>query len=63
MRRKAVDRPLECVDVMDATGSRDLKIWLAEGSNYPGQADMRGRQDRLAESLAQIYPRLSGDQR
>ncbi len=37
---------------MDATGSRDLKIWLAEGTNYPGQGDMRGRQDRLAESLA-----------
>ena len=48
---------------MDATGSRDLKIWLAEGSNYPGQADMRSRQDRLAESLAAIYERLSGDQR
>ncbi|MFI8411198.1 L-rhamnose isomerase [Paeniglutamicibacter gangotriensis] len=63
VRRKAIDHHLECVDVMDATGSRDLKIWLAEGSNYPGQADMRGRQDRLAESLAQIYARLSGDQR
>jgi L-rhamnose isomerase/sugar isomerase len=63
VRRKAIDHHLECVEVMDATGSRDLKIWLAEGSNYPGQADMRGRQDRLAESLAQIYARLSGDQR
>ena len=63
VRRKAIDHHLECIDVMDATGSRDLKIWLAEGSNYPGQADMRGRQDRLAESLAQIYARLSGDQR
>jgi L-rhamnose isomerase / sugar isomerase len=31
---------------------RDLKIWLADGTNYPGQGDMRGRQDRLAESLA-----------
>ena len=33
-------------------GSRDLKIWLADGTNYPGQDDMRGRQDRLAESPA-----------
>ena len=48
---------------MDATGSRDLKIWLAEGTNYPGQGDMRGRQDRLAESLRTIYDRLSEDQR
>jgi L-rhamnose isomerase/sugar isomerase len=48
---------------MDATGSRDLKIWLAEGSNYPGQADLRGRQDRLHESLSAIYDRLGEDQR
>ncbi len=48
---------------MDETGSRDLKIWLAEGTNYPGQGDMRGRQDRLAESLAEIYARIGEDQR
>lgn len=63
IRRKAVDHHLECIDIMDATGSRDLKIWLAEGSNYPGQADMRARQDRLQDSLQQIYDRLGDDQR
>ena len=41
IRHKAIDHHLECIDIMDATGSRDLKIWLAEGSNYPGQADIR----------------------
>ena len=63
IRQKAIDHHLQCVVVMDETGSRDLKIWLAEGSNYPGQADMRGRQDRLQESLQEIYARLSDDQR
>ncbi|WP_438354332.1 L-rhamnose isomerase [Microbacterium sp. CJ88] len=63
VRRKAIDHHLECIDIMDATGSRDLKIWLAEGSNYPGQADLRGRQDRLQESLQEIYARLGADQR
>lgn len=63
IRQKAIDHHLECIEIMDATGSRDLKIWLADGSNYPGQADLRGRQDRLAESLAVIYDRLTGDQR
>src|SRR5262245_21959756 len=63
IRQKAIDHHFECIDVMDATGSRDLKIWLAEGSNYPGQADMRGRQDRLAESLRTIYDRIGDDQR
>ncbi|MCD2497957.1 MULTISPECIES: L-rhamnose isomerase [Microbacterium] len=63
IRQKAIDHHFECIDVMDATGSRDLKIWLAEGSNYPGQADLRGRQDRLHESLQRIYDRLTGEQR
>jgi L-rhamnose isomerase/sugar isomerase len=63
IRQKAIDHHLECIDVMDQTGSRDLKIWLAEGSNYPGQADLRGRQDRLAESLATIYARIGENQR
>ena len=63
VRRKAIDHHLECIEVMDQTGSRDLKIWLADGTNYPGQGDMRGRQDRLADSLAQIYERIGPDQR
>jgi L-rhamnose isomerase / sugar isomerase len=58
VRQQAIDHHFECLDIMAATGSRDLKIWLADGSNYPGQADLRGRQDRLAESLAAIYDRL-----
>jgi L-rhamnose isomerase/sugar isomerase len=63
IRQKAIDHHFACIDVMDQTGSRDLKIWLAEGTNYPGQGDMRGRQDRLAESLATIYDRIGDEQR
>ncbi|WEO93853.1 L-rhamnose isomerase [Streptomyces sp. FXJ1.172] len=58
VRRKAVGHLLECVDIMDATGSRDLKLWFADGTNYPGQDDIRARQDRLAEGLAEVYERL-----
>ncbi|WP_030450557.1 L-rhamnose isomerase [Herbidospora cretacea] len=63
VRRKAVDHLLECVDIMDVTGSRDLKLWFSDGINYPGQDDLRTRQDRLAEALAEVYARLGGDQR
>jgi len=63
IRQKAIDHHFECIDIMHQTGSRDLKIWLADGTNYPGQDDIRGRQDRLADSLAQIYARLGKDQR
>ena len=54
---------LECVDIMDDTGSRDLKLWFADGTNYPGQDDIPARQDRLAEALAAVYERLGPDQR
>ncbi|MEU8645156.1 L-rhamnose isomerase [Streptomyces sp. NPDC048674] len=63
VRRKAVGHLLECVDIMDATGSRDLKLWFADGTNYPGQDDLRERQDRLTEALAQVHDRLGDDQR
>ncbi len=63
VRRRAIDHHLECIEIMGATGSRDLKIWLADGTNYAGQGDLRGRQDRLADSLAEIYAGLGDDQR
>jgi L-rhamnose isomerase/sugar isomerase len=63
VRQKAVDHLLECVDIMDKTGSRDLKLWFSDGTNYPGQDDIRSRQDRLAESLAKVYKRLGPNQR
>ena len=63
VRKKALAHLLECVDIMDATGSRDLKLWFADGTNYPGQDDIAARQDRLAEALAAVYARLGDGQR
>ena len=63
VRRKAIEHNLDCIEIMNATGSRDLKIWLADGTNYPGQGDIRARQDWLAEGLAEIYSQISEDQR
>jgi L-rhamnose isomerase/sugar isomerase len=63
VRKKATGHLLDCVDIMDATGSRDLKLWFSDGTNYPGQDDIRRRQDRLAEALGAVYERLGEDQR
>jgi L-rhamnose isomerase/sugar isomerase len=63
VRRKAIGHLLECIEVMDRTGSRDLKLWFSDGTNYPGQDDVRTRQDRLAAALAETYARLGGHQR
>ncbi|MER6949312.1 L-rhamnose isomerase [Nonomuraea sp. NPDC000554] len=63
VRRKALGHLLECVDIMDQTGSDTLKLWFSDGTNYPGQDDLRARQDRLAEALASVYERLGDGQR
>ncbi|MFC8046680.1 L-rhamnose isomerase [Nocardia sp. NPDC057353] len=63
IRQKAIDHHLDCLEIMERTGSRDLKIWLADGTNYPGQGDIRARQDRLAESLATIYQHVGAAKR
>ena len=63
IRRKATDHLLACVDVMDATGSSDLKLWFSDGTNYPGQDDLVTRQERLADALAEVYDRLGDAQR
>ena len=63
IRKKAIDHHLQCIEVMTATGSTELKLWLPDGTNYPGQDSIRGRQERLADSLQQIYAALGPDQR
>jgi L-rhamnose isomerase/sugar isomerase len=63
VRKKALGHLMECIDIMDQTGSRDLKLWFSDGTNYPGQDSIRDRQDRLAEALAAVYERLGDNQR
>lgn len=63
VRQAAVDHHLRCIEIMHETGSTDLKIWLADGTNYPGQDDIGARQERLADGLATIYDQLGNDQR
>ena len=63
VRDKAIRHHSQCVDVMRQTGSTDLKLWLPDGTNYPGQDSIRERQDRLSDSLQQIYAILDDDHR
>ncbi|MDQ1417701.1 MAG: L-rhamnose isomerase / sugar isomerase [Acidimicrobiaceae bacterium] len=63
IRRKAIAHLMECVDVMDETGSRDLKLWFSDGTNYPGQDDISARQQRLGDALAEVHSRLGDEQR
>jgi L-rhamnose isomerase/sugar isomerase len=58
VRAMAVEAIVECCRIAAATGSRVVKVWLADGTNYPGQDDMRWRRHRLVEALAEVYPHL-----
>jgi L-rhamnose isomerase/sugar isomerase len=58
VRKKALDHLLECVDIAAAVGSPAVSLWFADGTNYPGQDDIRSRQDRLAEALQAVYEAL-----
>lgn len=63
VRTKALDHLFECVDIMDKTAAACLKLWFADGTNYPGQDDFRVRQERLAGALERVYERLGQHQR
>jgi L-rhamnose isomerase/sugar isomerase len=58
VRQRAVDHCQECAEIMRATGSRDMSLWLADGTNYAGQDDIRARKRHLEESLAAIVTAL-----
>jgi len=58
VRRRAIAHIRECIDIMKITGSRDLSLWFADGTNYAGQDSLRGRKHRMQEALAEVYKAL-----
>ena len=58
VRMKAVSHLLECCEIAARTGSSIVKVWLGDGTNYPGQDDFRARRRRLIECLREVYPAL-----
>ncbi|HET7051336.1 MAG TPA: TIM barrel protein [Solirubrobacteraceae bacterium] len=62
IRRKAIDHLLECVQVATALGSTAQSLWLADGTNYPGQDDLRARRERLQGALSELYAALPPEQ-
>ncbi len=63
VRQRAIDHVLECIQIAQAVDSDILSLWLAEGTNYPGQDSLRGRRHRLLESLQAIYAALPAGMR
>ena len=62
VREKAVAHMLECVEIATALGATAQSLWLADGTNYPGQDDLRERRRRMLDCLARVYAALPAEQ-
>jgi len=63
VRRKAIDHCLECIDIAKQVDSDVFTVWLADGTNYPGQDEMRERYRRLLEGFGELHAALPAGMR
>jgi L-rhamnose isomerase/sugar isomerase len=63
IRKTALAHILDSVEIMSASGSRDLSLWFADGTSYPGSGSVRARKQWFAEGLKTTHAALSGEQR
>jgi len=63
VRKAALAHLRESVEIAAATGSRDVSLWFADGSNYPGTANLRARKRWFEEGLRELHGHLRKEQR
>ncbi len=59
VRALALRHLAECVTVAREVGSDAISLWLADGTSYAGQDDLRSRYERLGASLEEAYGLLT----
>jgi len=63
VRDQAVRHNIDCIETGKALGADAITVWIADGSNFPGQSDLTGALDRYLDSMARIYAALPADWR
>jgi len=63
VRKQALDHILDSIEIGSRLGSRDVSLWFADGSNYPGTQSIRHRRQWFAQALQIAHQRLTKDQR
>lgn len=63
IRSHALAHVLDSIEIAKALGARDISLWLADGSNYPGTQSIRNRIGWLEEALGDAHARLAASQR
>lgn len=61
VRKQAIEHNLEVIRIGESLGSKGLTVWLADGSNFPGQANFRNSLQWTADSLKEIYAGMPSD--
>ncbi|MCL6525001.1 MAG: TIM barrel protein [Thermoflavifilum sp.] len=61
VRRRAIEHNIEVIHYGEALGSKCLSIWLADGSNFPGQRNFQQAFQHTLSSLQEIYAALPAD--
>jgi len=62
IRDKATEHLLDCVRIATELGAGAQSLWFADGTNYPGQDDLRARRRRMLDCLERVYAELPADQ-
>jgi len=63
IRAHALAHMLDSIEIGKALGSRDISLWMADGSNYPGTQSIRKRIGWLEEALRTSHDHLGPEQR
>ncbi len=63
IRKMATDHMIECVDIARKFKSKDISLWFADGTNYPGQGSFRARKNWMIESLLTLDKAMDEDMR
>jgi len=63
IRQRALRHTEDSIEIAKRLNSRDISMWFADGSNYPGTANIRQRKQWFTEALKEAHEHLSPDQR
>ena len=63
IRQRALQHTMESIEIARTLNSRDISMWFADGSNYPGTANIRQRKQWFQELLNESHSALSSSQR
>lgn len=63
IRKHALQHTIDSIEIAHELKSRDISMWFADGSSYPGTANIRQRKKWFEEALKETHGRLYSDQR